>query len=255
MQSDDDMIAGQEHAQSDHSPYPRSVIVGVVFLCAATAVLTVWNLQTRLRFDMPALGNGLSTVQEYTRGILDLEDEQLRMQDSDEDGLTDYEELRIYGTSPFIADTDSDRLTDAEEIKAGSDPNCPAGQTCSLALNGEFETSTTTTSPYVTSEIQAIANDPAAIRRLLIEGGVDARMLETIDDQTLQLLAQEAITATTQPTPEKLELIENLQPAQIRALLIEQGFDEQVLRSITDDQLMAIFAQAYAEVTSTPQTN
>ncbi len=36
--------------------------------------------------------------------------------DSDGDGLTDYEELYIYGTDPYNPDTDGDGLTDGEEV-------------------------------------------------------------------------------------------------------------------------------------------
>ncbi|HUT99245.1 MAG TPA: lectin-like protein, partial [bacterium] len=42
--------------------------------------------------------------------------------DSDGDGLTDYEELILYGTDPNSPDSDGDGLTDPEELAAGTDP-------------------------------------------------------------------------------------------------------------------------------------
>lgn len=42
--------------------------------------------------------------------------------DSDEDGLTDWEELFLWGTDPNAADTDGDGLADGAEIEDGSDP-------------------------------------------------------------------------------------------------------------------------------------
>jgi len=45
--------------------------------------------------------------------------------DTDGDGLTDYEEVIIYGTDPTKIDSDGDGYTDKEEIDAGSDPNDP----------------------------------------------------------------------------------------------------------------------------------
>ena len=45
-------------------------------------------------------------------------------QDSDEDGLKDWEE-EIYGTDPQKADTDGDKTPDGEEIKLGRDPLKP----------------------------------------------------------------------------------------------------------------------------------
>ncbi len=46
--------------------------------------------------------------------------------DSDGDGLSDAEEIDIYGTDPFNADTDNDGLTDGQEvIFYGTDPKNP----------------------------------------------------------------------------------------------------------------------------------
>lgn len=45
--------------------------------------------------------------------------------DSDNDGLTDSDELDIYNTNPYKRDTDGDGITDGDEIKRGTDPNDP----------------------------------------------------------------------------------------------------------------------------------
>lgn len=46
--------------------------------------------------------------------------------DSDIDGLTDYDEIYLYGTNPYIIDTDGDGLSDYEEITIfGTDPLNP----------------------------------------------------------------------------------------------------------------------------------
>lgn len=49
----------------------------------------------------------------------------LRRLDSDGDGLTDYEEINIYGTDPHNPDTDRDGMSDYEEIKRGRNPKGP----------------------------------------------------------------------------------------------------------------------------------
>lgn len=45
--------------------------------------------------------------------------------DSDDDGLSDGEEIMLHGTDPLDADSDDDTYLDGEEIDAGSDPTDP----------------------------------------------------------------------------------------------------------------------------------
>jgi len=59
-------------------------------------------------------------------------DQALKQKDTDGDGLSDYDELYTYHTSPYIKDTDSDNIPDGEEIKNGTDPICPEGRNCAV---------------------------------------------------------------------------------------------------------------------------
>ncbi|MFA6436184.1 MAG: hypothetical protein WCW30_03560, partial [Candidatus Gracilibacteria bacterium] len=43
-------------------------------------------------------------------------------QDSDGDGLSDYEEVNVYGSDPYDADTDKGGIFDGEEVAVGTDP-------------------------------------------------------------------------------------------------------------------------------------
>lgn len=51
-----------------------------------------------------------------------LEIELMKTRDTDGDGLTDYEEVFIYGTSPYLADTSGDGISDGEHVRAGNNP-------------------------------------------------------------------------------------------------------------------------------------
>ncbi|MBX3246922.1 MAG: hypothetical protein KF901_07060 [Myxococcales bacterium] len=54
--------------------------------------------------------------------------------DSDEDGLTDYQELCVYGTDPCRVDTDGDGVSDFGEVEIGTNPTDPA----STIPDGDF---------------------------------------------------------------------------------------------------------------------
>ncbi len=64
----------------------------------------------------------VSTIEESQRVIAKRIGE-AATEDSDIDGITDYDELTLYKTNPFSADTDNDGFTDEVEILAGFDPN------------------------------------------------------------------------------------------------------------------------------------
>lgn len=61
--------------------------------------------------------DGLTNEEEFNYNTQPLE------KDSDLDGLSDSEEIRIYKTNPNKVDTDDDGLTDKEEVELGTDPN------------------------------------------------------------------------------------------------------------------------------------
>ncbi len=56
--------------------------------------------------------------------------EALKKKDTDTDGLSDYDELYVYKTSPYLKDSDSDGVEDKTEVFGGTDPNCPVGKVC-----------------------------------------------------------------------------------------------------------------------------
>ena len=62
-----------------------------------------------------------------------ISNEALMYRDIDKDGLNDFDELYVYGTSPYLADTDSDGIADNTEVAKGTNPICPEGQACAEA--------------------------------------------------------------------------------------------------------------------------
>jgi len=126
--------------------------------------------------------------------------EEMKTKDTDADGLNDYEESRVYQTSPYLADSDSDGVDDKTELASGADPNCPIGKECG-AFAGALEAQATlsaTASKELSAQEQAVMEQllnptPAQIRQLLIEAGVRPEDLEGIDDATLLELYRQSI--------------------------------------------------------------
>ncbi len=99
-----------------------------IFFLATLVVIGISALVmniVRLRSTLP-----IAPPQQPKPTTEDLAREALKHRDTDGDGLSDYDELFKYGTSPYLKDTDSDGIPDNVEIKNGTNPLCPEGKTC-----------------------------------------------------------------------------------------------------------------------------
>lgn len=130
----------------------------------------------------------------------------LQTQDTDDDGLTDYEELYSYSTSPYLKDSDSDGLQDLVELRDGTDPLCHKDQTCAP----------TRSSSEILDQLKAqipdhptggaIAPTPPGgfpsgtatlsgeqLRQLLEQSGFPKKDLDTLSDEELEKKWREVI--------------------------------------------------------------
>lgn len=227
----------------DHPGYPKFVIWGTILLSSLIVVVVFLQMQSNLTLQIPQFGDGSITTSE-SLSITELEDEQLRDQDSDEDGLTDYEELRVYGTNAFIADSDSDGLTDISEIENGTNPNCPEGQDC---FNGtDSDLADQPQSEFQTGEVFDLVSNPTELKRILIEQGADPRLVNSLDDQSLQALASQSFDALAGGTPEQFALLQGLSAEEIRTLLKVNGATDELLEQLSDEELVELYQQSLA---------
>lgn len=243
-------------------------IIGIFALFGIIALI-VGFFNFRSNISSPFLGlrtdyNIKTEDQEQAEEIL-----ALKSQDTDNDGLIDFDELYQYKTSPYIADSDSDGFPDGEEIKSGNDPNCPEGQTCLNIVT------TDTTDESNTNQDVIAAEDitPEQLRVILLQNGVAQEQLSELDDDTLMDLYTQVVgeTGETIGSDENInqetsddpyadllhenvngfqgvttaEDLQNLSAAEIRELLRTTGnLSEEDLANMTDDQLQSIFLQS-----------
>lgn len=132
-----------------------------------------------------------------------------RKEDTDKDGLSDYDERNIFFTSAYLADSDSDGVSDSAEVKGGTDPNCAPNAPCARA------------------ESDAVN----------LSGDADALLKER------QKLSQEI-----QRIQSSLSTLENVSPDQIRQMLVESGLPQDQVSAMTDDELKEIYGEVLKQI-------
>lgn len=172
------------------------------------------------------------------------------LQDTDKDGLSDFDEEFVYHTNTRNEDTDSDSFTDKEEVDAKSDPLNSESTPYHTPKNSSGEESslekTFSQEENVSEEISI-----KEIKDLLInQTGLSREIVDKLDDKTLKELYNETKKETGIDLNE-LGAPSNQQPqfsdldvSQMRQLLIEQGVDEKMLDSIDDETLKSMFLQS-----------
>ncbi|HOZ37077.1 MAG TPA: hypothetical protein PLR18_04615 [bacterium] len=201
-----------EYLNNTEKNWPTKAMFGVlVFLGMATLILGTLQLGKNIN-----IGGNNNTSNSATTGEeeTELTITQLKNNDTDQDGLSDFDELYVYSTSPYLKDSDSDNHGDKEEIDQGFDPNCPKGQDCrgtSGATNTNTNTSSTTSATGEESQ-----------------GLTGIGLGTTIETETSRTL-----------TAEEKEQLKQLTPAQLRELLLSTGnITEEQLNQISDEDLL-----------------
>ena len=211
-----------ENLSNSEKTWPAKAMFGVlVFLAMATLVLGTLQLGRSINGigNEEAANNNVTTGAEETEKTI----EQLQALDTDGDGLSDFNELYVHSTSPYLKDSDSDSYPDKEEIDGGFDPNCPKGQDCRGAAD-----KTQSTDNLPTGEAGKTQEE--------VESGLNG--MQTLD-------GAQADGETRVLTPAEKEQLKQLTPAQLRELLLSAGgITEEQLNQISDDDLLKVVEEA-----------
>ncbi|MBU4304568.1 MAG: hypothetical protein KJ893_02930 [Candidatus Omnitrophica bacterium] len=224
--------------------------IGLVVISVGILSLGIWRLKNTIQapfalYKKTGEGESASTPQEKELSELVA----LQSKDTDLDGLSDFDELYIYGTSPYIEDTDSDGYTDKEEVDSNNDPVCPTGQDCygEAAETAGAETAI----PAGTVSLPQGFSSIEQLRQVLETAGIPKETLDQIDDDSLIELYNQTIQETgTNPfvqtqdsaspeiDSETADYLNQLSPDEIRELLIQGGADPAMLEQVDDEMLM-----------------
>ncbi len=204
-----------------------SFTLGVGLLAIGLSGWIIWSSIHRLGQQAPvnllANANTNTSVEQLSA---------LENKDTDGDGLSDYTELFQLKTSPYLKDSDSDGIDDATEVRQGTDPNCPAGKSCTGFTAGVI----------VNSSDQLT---PDFLRQALRDAGVAQSVLDNIPDDQLLGIYQEVLAQGGNVNAADLTLtdLQQLSGDEIRQLLIQSGVGASDIASYDDATLKQIFLQ------------
>ncbi len=151
------------------------------------------------------------------KGANCVDEEKLKNLDTDNDGLSDFEELNFYMTSPYLEDSDSDGISDKVEIEAGSNPNCATGKNCNQL------------------DVVASGNDndlQRALEKLQVDSGLQVEPVDNVnvDDKSLEGMLQGDVS-----------------PDDLRNLLSEAGIEAEMVEAFSDEELLNIYNETLLE--------
>lgn len=139
--------------------------------------------------------------------------DRLKSEDTDDDGLSDYDELYVYRTSPYLKDSDGDVIEDATEVAQGQDPNCAPQMPCAstvdavnptdlrasflgeIALDADASMDAGGADPAPVDVVAALAGmTTEEIRAFLIDAGGDAAAINALSDEQIRAALAAAVT-------------------------------------------------------------
>lgn len=228
----DDNLKEEEKNENESKPQPSSIgksrkiaVASLAFF--AVLVIGMWMMQFKKSINEPFAYKAGNNVNNTIGGLVS--DEELRNKDTDGDGLSDWDELNLYNTSPYLEDSDSDGFTDKKEIDSDNDPNCPTGRDCysSEILDGQQQ------------ETNQDIDSLDLLNELNTGGQINANDQNTPEGNLSQEGNQE-------------DAIKNILGGQgnaalLRQMLIQSGMDENTLSQISDEELMNSYQEVLGE--------
>ena len=231
--------------KNQKKPMSPKGLLTIMAILAVVAVLTAgqqWVKSLRLPFLIPEAERNLvndngNTNQSITNILV------LQNKDTDTDGLSDYDELYLYQTSPYLEDSDSDGFNDFEEIKSNNDPNFPQGQTC--------QAQGASLGSQLPSSLDNLANlSTEQIKQLLVEQGMSLEEVNKFSETELRQVYEETLNAVQEPgyfNELMANQAANLTPAEIKQILLSSGVKEEEIAKFSDEELTKLWQEAAAQ--------
>ncbi len=195
-------------------------------------IIGMWTAQFNQRIKSPferktASKKNIPTSDSFVSQDSDYNEALTRTKDTDGDGLSNWDELYVYKTSPYIEDSDSDGYTDGQEIQLKTDPNCPSDKDCAGSLYVDASKQQAQFAPIV-PQLNGINNEALQLLQQEQEQmlNIDIANINNLDDAGLQNILSGNSDADT-----------------LRAMLMSAGIDPNMLNQLSDDDLMSAYQE------------
>ena len=229
-----------------YSRHPEKVFLVFFIISILALVVGVWYSRNTIR--KPFLITSETQQQEDNSEALDNFSTLLAEQqkDTDEDGLTDYQEINIYKTSIYLKDSDSDGIDDNVEIAQGLNPTCPEGQDCSFV---DTPDSKITADDLVPNDDLFISPEYIASAKLiLLQNGYTEEELDSMTDDVVIETYQSVLDDADSNLNKEQQLVAgNIEIDDLRRLLLENGVEADVLDQISDEDLLDAYTQVLTQ--------
>lgn len=215
----------------------QQISVGILSVCGIIAlVLSVQRIRAGIINPFTVATSKFISAKQTVNNLdaARLEEDASKRRDTDGDGLSDYDEVHSYGSSPFLSDTDGDGIPDNVELAHGTNPACPEGQRCATSVIDVSALASTNT-----------LDVPVDIAKLSTGVGDQfyASFQQGINEKKAQIASDTGSTSTLL----RQDLVRD--PAEIRRVILESGkIDKATLDLITDAQLLQLYDQAKLEL-------
>ncbi len=190
------MAENIEVTKATRHVFSRQEKVGYAVVVATgclAVVLGVFYMGTHLHapFSITYTGNHYLSADDQQQAQIAAQ----KKLDTDNDGINDYDELNVYGTSPYLSDTDGDGLLDGAEISSGGDPLCATGKTCGNTANKvSIPTPDVGPAPVAPTDVNSVAGLKESllkasltdIKTMLLQSGVTQAQLDVMTDEEIK---------------------------------------------------------------------
>ncbi|MBA3047925.1 hypothetical protein KKC83_05150 [Patescibacteria group bacterium] len=222
MQNQNDYQNSEDENQENNSSSGRlnkGQKIGASALAVfAILLIFLWSAQLKKNISGPLDRKNSGSSEIVAEKNSEDSEESLRNKDTDSDGLSDWDELYFYKTSPYLEDSDSDGFTDKQEIDNSKDPNCPVGRDC-------YRQGIVDGDESAAGAEESNANS-GSLDSLLGQFGVEDD-LPPAGGQQIGALFPSDISADD-----------------LRKMLAEYGMDKKILDQLSDEQLL----ESYKEI-------